>query len=375
MVEKIKNSLLEDKFNIALIINEGKSENLEKFLNKYFSAYMIFEVEWEHPEDNNKRLINLFFSVGQVKNLQSKIVSIILLNVKEDKKDIYFQNEIITIQKEIFLIYKNLNTSFLMTRTTSELQTIISLLELNKYNLTNQSKSNFLIKGNLQGYSGWNKLSTMFETLNKCVNWLVIRNFENLSDDFEFCDGDDIDILCENQKTFINLINAKKRIGGRCSYIISVNDFDIPLDIRFVGDKYFDPLWQRDMLNNKRFIGSIPVPSEKDYFYSLIYHAKLQKYQVKNEYVNRLNDLSQKIGLSSATKNFIYDDKYTSSLINNFLELNGYKYTYTDNARRNHSFLKTIKFKEINDLKSNWRSLSKIYFKLIFNKLYSKFFN
>lgn len=375
MVEKTEFALLEDKFNTALIINNTISENLEKFIKKNFSAFMIFDVEWEDPEDNNKRLINLFFSVGQVENIQNKNVSIILLNINEDKKDIYFQNEIITIQKSVLLIYQNFNIPFLLTRTTSELQIIISLLELNKYNLTNQSKSNFLIKGNLQGYSGWNKLSTMFETLNKCVNWLVIRNFENLSDDFKFSDGDDIDILCENQKTFINLINAKKRIGGRCSYIISVNDFDIPLDIRFVGDKYFDPLWQRDILQNKRFVGSIPVPSEKDYFYSLIYHAKLQKYQVKNEYVNRLNDLSQKIGLSSAKKNFINDDKYTSSLINYFLEQNGYRYTYTDNARRNHSFLKTIKYKEINDLKSNWRSLTKIYFKLIFNKLHSKFFH
>lgn len=375
MVEKTEFTLLEDKFNTALIINNTISENLEKFIKKKFSAYMIFDVIWEDPEDNNKRLINLFLSVGQVENIQNKNVSIILINVLEDKKDIYFQNEIINIQEEILLIFQKFKIPFLYTRTISELQIIISLLELNKYNSSNHSKSNFLIKGNLRGYSGWNKLSTMFETLNKCVNWLVLRNFENLSDDFEFRDGDDIDILCENQKTLINLINAKKRIGGRCSYFITVNDFDIPLDIRFLGDKYFDPLWQRDILHNKRFVGSIPVPSEKDYFYSLIYHAKLQKYQVKNEYVNRLNYLSKKIGLNSTKNNFINDDKYTSSLINYFLESKGYKYTYTDNARRNDSFLKNIKHKEINDLKSNWRSLTKIYFKLIFNKLYSKFFH
>ena len=46
-------------------------------------------------------------------------------------------------------------------------------------------------------------------------------------------------------------MNAKKRSGERCSYFVTVNNFQIPLDIRFIGDKYYDPVWSKDMLFRK----------------------------------------------------------------------------------------------------------------------------
>jgi len=45
--------------------------------------------------------------------------------------------------------------------------------------------------------------------------------------------------------------------------------------------------------------------------------------------------------------------------LNAFFNSNKYKYTYTDDAVRNESFLKTIKYKEINDPLNNWRVLIK----------------
>lgn len=219
---------------------------------------------------------------------------------------------------------------------------------------------------------GWNKFSDMVKALNNSCNWLIIRNYENLNDNFIFSEGEDIDILCSNFKLFIKSIKAKKRKGGRCSYEVLINNQVVPLDIRYVGDKYFDPLWARDMLINKQYVNKIPVLSVKDYFFSLIYHIKLQKFNVKSEYIPRLNLLAKKNNFLNLDHNFIYDDLKCSQLLNSFFEYNNYTYTYTDDARRNESFLKLIERIELNDLLENWRVLIKSLIKTLIKKFFNK---
>ena len=126
------------------------------------------------------------------------------------------------------------------------------------------------------------------------------------------------------------------------------------------------------MLNNKKLYNGIPVLSDNDYFFSLLYHIKLQKYFVKNEYVPRLLKLAEKIDFNGLDPNFIYDDKICAEILNNFLEEKNYNYTYTDDARRNEKFLKKIIRKEIIDLSSNWRLLLKNLIHTISNKLLNK---
>lgn len=224
----------------------------------------------------------------------------------------------------------------------------------------------------LKSIDGWNKFSDLVKALNASCDWLIIRNFENLNDDFIFSDGEDIDILCSNINLFVNVMNAKKRKGGRCSYEVLINNQIVPLDIRYVGDKYFDPLWAKDMLKNKRYNEKVPVLSDKDYFFSLLYHIKLQKFYVKKEYIPRLNILANKINLKKIDYNFVYDDIVCSEILNNFLEDNNYNYTFTDDARRNEKFLKLINRIELNDLLVNWRVLIRSLMTTVFKKIFTK---
>ena len=154
----------------------------------------------------------------------------------------------------------------------------------------------------------WDTFSDLIKSLNDKCNWLIIRNFEKLNNDFTFSEGEDIDILCSNLDLLVSVMKAKKREGGRCSYSVHINNQIVPLDIRFIGDKYFDPLWARDMLKNKVFQKEIPVLNNKDYFFSLLYHIKLQKYFIKDEYIPRLKILARKINLENLNDDFIYDD-------------------------------------------------------------------
>ena len=170
------------------------------------------------------------------------------------------------------------------------------------------------------------------------------------------------------------MMNAKKRVGGRCSYEVFVKNQKIPLDIRYIGDKYFDPIWAIDMLNKKSIVNYIPIQSSENYFYSLLYHVKLQKFEIKEEYVNRLYFLSKELGLT-LEKDFIYNDIICANILNGYLFSKNYKYTYTDDARRNEFFLKLIRFKELNDLICNWRFLLKRTPKVILNKVLLKLQN
>ena len=214
------------------------------------------------------------------------------------------------------------------------------------------------IRTTILGGDYWESLSVLFKTLNNHCNWAILRNFEDLNDDYYFNKGEDIDIICDNMDLFIAISNAKKRQEdlGRCSYFIKIKNQKVFFDIREVGDKYFDPVWGINMLNNKKYQGFIPVLSDKDYFFSLLYHSKLQKFKIKHEYVKRLDFLAKKINLKLPNE-FIYDDEIASKLLNSFMSTYGYYYTFTEDAKRNESFLKNITNLERLDLLSNWKVL------------------
>jgi len=68
----------------------------------------------------------------------------------------------------------------------------------------------------------------------------------------------------------------------------------VKFDVRYVGDGYNDPKWQSRMLKFRRrfhyFVNddtggrevSFHIPSDKDYYFSLLYHCLVQKEEVTN---------------------------------------------------------------------------------------------
>ena len=268
-----------------------------------------------------------------------------------------------------FINSKLKDDSYLITQTDQQFYAIKSIIpKINNRTLIEENRI-YQIKENLIGTYNWNSLSELFEILNKSTNWLILRNFEELKDTHEFQKGDDIDILCEDLEYFTAIMNAKRRYGGRCSYYVTVNNQNIPLDIRFVGDKYIDPLWAYDMLKTKDFYNYIPVPSKYNYFFSLLYHSKLQKKSVKQIYIKRLDDLGSQINFKNLPKEFVLNDILCAEILNSFLHSNSYRYTFTDDAVRNNAFLKLINHKEINDPLNNWRTLINKTLKVIIKKV------
>ncbi|MDC1218029.1 hypothetical protein N8131_07960 [Flavobacteriaceae bacterium] len=351
--------------NHCILINTSEifhvSQRIESI--KGIKDYTICKINWDalQLKNNLNRLIKIFKSEDEFNyNTKDDLYLIFFEVVNNDVKILIDHNNVLNASAGLVQLINIIKSKFSKNKyclTSSNLQSfaIKTLFNLNG-DINNETIIN--LNDDLIGSKSWISLSFLFDFLNKYSSWLILRNFEDLNDSYLFEDGDDIDILCEEINFFSALMNAKKRSGERCSYFVTVNNFEIPLDIRFIGDKYYDPVWSKDMLIRKVITNGIPTPCQLDYFYSLLYHTKLQKNFVKPSYIERLDNLAIKMDFL-LPKHFILDDSICSGVLNSFLKTYNYYYTYTDDAGRNETFLNNIDKKEINDLLSNWRVLIK----------------
>lgn len=176
----------------------------------------------------------------------------------------------------------------------------------------------------------WQSVKELFEKLNADCNYLILRNFECMKDDNIFTEGhEDIDILCEDARQIVKLMDARPRrsYDNKVQYYILLQGQKVKIDLRHVGDKYYDPVWQAKMLENRQFheLGFY-VMKEEDYFYSLIYHSVLQKKALSEDYRARLEKMAEQNGVSGK------DEKSFLALLEAFMSENDYYYWYPEDS-------------------------------------------
>lgn len=355
------------KENIVVLVNTVDIDFLDRALAEIAyiksSSYFLFDLKKDNLNKSLIRLNKIFnYSHEFQFDIKKGRLGILFLSLEKNSFKNYpfdYSGIILNNKIEVINILEkySIENNFLISGSPRVYKAIINLLNLPNDQKLNLSFKHKIITSPLLGQNGWSSLTELFSVINSNTNSVVLRNYEDLNDTFVFKEGDDIDFLCENLNFFCGIINARKRQGGRCSFEVKVNDKYIPLDIRFIGDKYYDPLWAKDMLSRKLITNGIPHLDQEDYFFSLIYHSKLQKNTVKNVYITRLDSLAGSLSFNNLKREFILDDDTCSILLNGFLKQYNYRYTYTDDAGRNKIFLTKIDFIEINDLLSNWRVL------------------
>ena len=99
---------------------------------------------------------------------------------------------------------------------------------------------------------------------------------------------------------------------------IIINDIHVTINIRYIGDKYFDNNWQMNILNNYDLIPIssyfIKIPNKNNQYFTNLYHIIAHK---NFNYNKNLNFLKRKINkpfnkplLISQLKDFINKNKY-----------------------------------------------------------------
>ena len=139
---------------------------------------------------------------------------------------------------------------------------------------------------------------------------------------------ENIDLMVENLNYIKYLTGAKAgfpRKKYRCYYYININNEKVPFDFRYVADNYYDVKWQLDILNTRKLSdGGFYRPDKTNYFYSLLYHAIIQKRVFGSDYELRLKGLSEHIDAINIPDNSNTVDYL--NLLSEFLEKNNYNY-------------------------------------------------
>ena len=167
-------------------------------------------------------------------------------------------------------------------------------------------------------------------------NYLVLRNYEDFDSPSFLKDHPDIDFLCDNARKFASVACATPR-GERddgIHYIINVSGLKIPIDVREVGDGYFDSKWEKRALETREFFNCFFVMDLENYFYSLIYHAMIQKKELSLDYSIRISNFAKKMGEDPNPDSFI-------ATLERYMRKMGYKYTYPRNHYTTFNLIKS----------------------------------
>ena len=150
------------------------------------------------------------------------------------------------------------------------------------------------ISQDLIGSNGWNNATQMFYALNNCVNYAILRNYESLPEEIYVNEHNDIDLICESMEEVAYVLNAKPMHSEpyRVQHEAKVEDKYAYFDLRHIGDDYYDRALEERILKNRVFNEKgFYVLEKQDYFYTLLYHAFVQKPEFKKDYKIKLKNM------------------------------------------------------------------------------------
>ncbi len=171
-------------------------------------------------------------------------------------------------------------------------------------------------------------LKAVLGALNLEISYVILRNWQALPEEVDIGGHGDLDMLVEDLKKAEQVLSAIKHFPGehRVHYRVPVRDSSIRADLRYVGDRYYHPKWeadilQRRILNPKGFF----TPSDEDHFYTLLYHGACHKswQWPRAEYVKVLVELAPFIGLKLTAKDLAHGPTI-GKLLKDYMSKHGY---------------------------------------------------
>jgi hypothetical protein len=172
------------------------------------------------------------------------------------------------------------------------------------------------------GLGGWNSIYKLFFVLNESLPYVILRNFEHIDREIVSAEHCDIDLLVSDFHQARSVIGARKVFGEkhRVHTAAKVGGREIFFDLRFVGDNYLPRAWQLLILKNRiLYKDNFFIPADEDYFYSLLYHALINKNRIADNYTVVLTRLGRQLKLN--WERIATNDKpYLMALLEHFLD-------------------------------------------------------
>ena len=129
--------------------------------------------------------------------------------------------------------------------------------------------------------------------------YVVLRTFEDFGKKSFLTNHPDIDLLCEDVTAVVQCLHAipRAKSDDKVHYYVLIGGNKVPVDIRRPGDGYYCETWEKDILAKRVKKDKYYVMDSENYFFSLLYHARIQKASFSNDYINRLIELGRRIGV------------------------------------------------------------------------------
>ena len=122
-------------------------------------------------------------------------------------------------------------------------------------------------------------LQDVFQALNSAVNftYVVLRNFDSLPLEVGIDEHFDLDLLVSDYYAAKRLLGASSTTDqrnedgkGRVQNRFKVDGKWVQVDLRYVGDDYYDATWEAVMLSNRQLLRGFYVPDNENLRYSLL---------------------------------------------------------------------------------------------------------
>ena len=184
----------------------------------------------------------------------------------------------------------------------------------------------------ITGATGWKNLSQLFYVLNATTDYVVLRNYEILPEQFKSDLHGDIDILTTNYQNLKFILNAVSVFSEkyRVHCYSRVGKEKVFFDFRYLKDGYYCNQFENDILRGRILNEKgIYVPSVEYSFYSLIYHALIHKRKIASDYYEKIHHLFLKLELDKKYDISKYDNPFDLyfQLLEKFMDRHCYNFT------------------------------------------------
>jgi len=184
------------------------------------------------------------------------------------------------------------------------------------------------IEFDLIGQNGWKDMEQLLYVLNSTINYVILRNFEDLPDKFFTYEHNDIDILTDDFMRIPYITNGgKSPFNDKFPPVVKIGSKEIPFDFGYPEDGYYDEKWSKDILKRRVLYHGFYVPSKEDYFYSLFYHAVFHQKKISSEYKKKLSSLVRELGINETIEQTFNDLPKSKEFLEKYMANRGYLHT------------------------------------------------
>jgi hypothetical protein len=315
---KKKDFILNDISEFFTVVNQvyirwNEKDFTKNLQNFYRISYDIAATKKQHcgtgdflaiiVEDNNP-----VYELRDTLNKKGELVNVNIFDKKNAYRALFEQPDIIHGTNDLDESFRDLTALFGRT----------GFNYYNKFTVEKTDEVFFNLQP--QKLNTGKRLNDLFSQLNEGnINYVVIRNWDNLPDNIGYGEHFDLDILTDEPEKIIQrwlLEKVQKHDESRAQYkLFFLDESNGPtygyVDLRTTQDNYFPENISNEVLQEKVRFKNFYTPSKSHHFLTLLYHALYHKSYITNDYKEKL--------MAANIQDFNYQLLFNSEYVKEYL--------------------------------------------------------